>query len=303
MAMHAATACKYARMLAWDDLRIFLAVHRSASHAAAGRSLGVNATTIGRRIAALERATGARLFQRTPHGLGTTAAGALLLPRAERIEAEVLASERDLAGADARLAGRVRLTAGDGLMTHVLVPRLLELRRAHPAIELELCADNRPLDLSRREADVAVRLFRPREPSLVVKRLARVGFGVFGSESYFARNGRPQRLADLESHGFVGYNASGERFPTELWLREQLPDARVALRTNTTSAMVAACIAGHGLAVLPDLLAAATGQLTRVALRPPLPPSDLWAVTHADTRSNARVKAVLSWLTRIFQDA
>lgn len=287
-------------MLSWDDLRIFLVVHRSGSHAAAGRSLGVNATTIGRRILALERAAGTRLFQRTPRGLGPTAAGTRLLPRAERIEAEVLASERDLSGADARLAGQVRLTAGDGVMTHILLPRLLELRRAHPSIEVELCADNQPLDLSRREADVAVRLFRPRETSLIVKRLTRVEFCLFGSAEYFARSGRPQRLAELAAHAFVLYNESGERFPSARWLRKHLPHATAGLRTNTTSAMIAACLAGHGLTLLPDILGDAAG-LSRVAFRPSLPSADLWAVTHADTRSNARVKAVLTWLTQIFR--
>src|SRR3712207_2195402 len=104
----------------WDDLRVFLAVHRRRSHAAASRELDVDPTTIGRRLGALERALGARLFDRTPSGLSPTEAGAALFTRAERIEAEVLASERELRGADARLSGTVRVTAGDWLIHYVL---------------------------------------------------------------------------------------------------------------------------------------------------------------------------------------
>ncbi|HZI11368.1 MAG TPA: LysR substrate-binding domain-containing protein [Myxococcus sp.] len=107
------------------------------------------------------------------------------------MEAEVLASERELTGADTRVSGPVRLTAGDGLATYVLAPRLHTLQQAHPELRVELRAGNLALDLSRREADVAVRLFRPREQSLVARRLAPFVFNVYGTEPYFARRGRP----------------------------------------------------------------------------------------------------------------
>ena len=121
----------------WDDARIFLAVRRAGSHSAAGRSLGLNASTVGRRMAALEQALATRLFVRTPSGLAVTRAGQLLGERAERVEAEMLAGERELRGTDERAAGKVRLTASDGLATYVLVPALRALWQRHPDLRVE----------------------------------------------------------------------------------------------------------------------------------------------------------------------
>jgi DNA-binding transcriptional LysR family regulator len=155
----------------WDDLRVFLAVHRSGSHKRAGRMLGVAPTTVGRRIAALESALGVRVFLRTPERLQITAAGSKLVAHAERMEAQASDLERELSAADSRLEGSLRITAGDALVQYVLLPKLAELRREHPQLVFELRADTRMLDLSRREADVAVRLVRPKEPALIARRL------------------------------------------------------------------------------------------------------------------------------------
>jgi DNA-binding transcriptional LysR family regulator len=126
---------------------------------------------VGRRITALEDALGARLLLRTPERLQATAAGLKLVPRAERMEAEALELECDLQAADGKLEGSLRVTAPDGFVQYVLLPALPHLRREHPVLFLEIRSDLRALDLSRREADVAVRLFRPKEPALVARRL------------------------------------------------------------------------------------------------------------------------------------
>lgn len=288
------------RMLEWDDLRYFLAVHRHGSHAAAGRALRVAATTVGRRLTALEEALGMRLLERTPAGLVLSDAGRALKVRAERVEAEVLASERELEGGDRRVEGRVRLTAGDGLAAAVLAPRLLELRAAHPALEVELRADNRALDLSRREADVALRLLRPREESLVARRLADLPFGLYGGASYLALRGRPTGLRDLSRHDWLDYDAAQEASPPSTWLRRHVPGARVVLRATTTTALVSACAAGHGLALFPEVLAAHEPRLVPLLPRAALPVRELWAVTHQDLRHSARVTTVLAWLAELF---
>lgn len=286
-------------MLQWDDLRYFLAVQRHGTHAAAGRTLRVDATTIGRRVGALEAGLGVALFRRTPTGLVPTEAGTRLQAHAERVEAEVLASERELTGGDQRAAGQVRLTCGDGLAVHVLAPRLPELRTRHPDIDVELRADNRVLDLSRREADVAVRTFRPREPSLVIRRLARFPFGVFGSHAYFARRGHPSALRDLPHHDWLGHDPAQERAPHEVWRRRHAAGARTVLLASTTTLVMAACAAGHGLALLPELLAACDPRLTPVLPRAALPTAELWAATHQDLRRSARVGAVVGWLAEV----
>ncbi|MBJ6764993.1 LysR family transcriptional regulator [Myxococcaceae bacterium JPH2] len=287
-------------MLEWDDLRYFLAVHRHGSHAAAGRALRVAATTMGRRLTALESALGVKLLRRTPSGLVLTEAGQRLRGHAERVEAEVLASERELTGEDQRVAGQVRLTAGDGLATCVLAPRLTSLRARHPDLEVELHATTQVLDLSRREADVAVRVVRPREPSLIVRKLTPLSFGVYGSEAYFARRGRPTSVRALAQHEWVTPDATLAGTPHETWRRQHAPHGRVAVRASNTMVIMAACAAGHGLAMLSDLLASSDSRLVNVLPRAPgLPVREMWAVTHQDLRHNARVGAVLEWLAEV----
>ncbi|WP_395851636.1 LysR family transcriptional regulator [Cystobacter fuscus] len=287
-------------MLQWDDLRYFLAVHRHGTHAAAGRSLRVASTTIGRRLAALEEALGVKLFQRTPTGLVLGESGQVLRAHAERVEAEVLASERSLTGADKRVSGPVRLTAGDGMATHVLAPRLAELQLEYPELRVELRADNLAVDLSRREADVALRLFRPREQSLIARRLVPFPFGAYGGEPYFARRGRPSGMKDAARHDWLGPESAQDGTPPGQWLRRHIPNARVVLRSSASTVLMSACAAGQGLAVFPELIAARDPRLVRVLPRAELPTRELWAITHQDLRHSARVSAVMDWLVRLF---
>src|SRR5215813_805747 len=191
--------------LHWDDLRTFLAVQRKGSFAAASRLLGVDSTTVGRRLNALEGALGGPLFQRSRNGLLPTDEAARLLIHAERIEAEVLASERELQGAEKTLDGVIRVTAGDGLLAALLVPALGQLLSRNPGLRVELLGDARHFDLARREADVGLRLRRPTERSLVRRLLGRVPFRLFASDAYLARRGRPTRVGELAEHDFIAY--------------------------------------------------------------------------------------------------
>ena len=280
----------------WDDLRVALAVARRTSHGGAARDLGVDPTTVGRRVAALEAALGARLFDRTPAGLLPTAAGDKLLARAERVEAEILAAERELGGTDARLAGPVRITAGDGVVHHALLPALVELRRSHPGVTVELRADTRPLDLSRREADVAIRLSRPKEPALIARRLGVMHLALYASRGYLARRGMPRSTAELAAHDFVGFDASLDDLPQLRWLRHKVRAPRWVVRATTTTAQVLGAAHGLGVALLPCFIAPAEPRLEMVlpALRPP--PREVWIVVHEQLRTSARVAAVITWL-------
>lgn len=282
--------------LSWDDLRVVLAVLRHRSHGGAGRALGVDPTTVGRRVAALEKALGARLFDRTPSGLAPTETGSGLLARCERIEEEVLAAERELHGADARLSGPVRITAGDGFTHYVLVPALAELRRAHPSIAVELRADTRALDLSRREADVAVRLIRPREPALVARRLGSAPFGFFASRGYLERRGTPRTAEDLAHHELVDFDESHGDLPQVKWLHGLIDSPRWSVRATTTTAQVLACAEGQGIALLPSYVTPRESRLVSVlpSVRPP--PREAWIVVHQDVGKSAKVAAIVRWL-------
>ncbi|MGZ3422276.1 MAG: LysR family transcriptional regulator [Polyangiales bacterium] len=285
--------------MVWRDFEVLLAVHRSGSHRAAARTLGVDPTTVGRRLAALDEAMRARMFDRTPQGLVLTAAGKAVLPRAERVEAEMVAAARELEGADARVAGSVRVTASDGFVQYVLVPALPTLRREQPALEIELRVDTKVLDLSRREADVAVRLSKPSEPSLVARRLGTMELGLYASRSYIDAHGAPRSTRDLASHAFVGFDASFDKLPQQRWLRRTVPELRYALRANLTTTLVAACAAGLGLALLPTFVAPHEPQLVRVLPKIEGPEREIWAVSHVDLRKNARVSLTTSWLLRL----
>ncbi len=289
--------------MVWDDLRVFLALHRQGTHAGAARALGVDATTLGRRIAALEAGISVRLFERTPGGLVPTGAGRTLMAHAERVELEFLSAERELGGADARLDGVVRLTGGDGLLTYLVVPRLFTFRERHPGIDVMLTGDIRALDISRREADVALRLSRPREASLIARRIGRFQYGIYGGQSYIGRHGQPRSARELGSHVWLSYDSTLEHIPDARWLREHVPEPRFALRTNQTVTLVSACAAGHGLAVLPTAFEIADPRLTRLLPRAPLPTRDLWMVFHRDLRTNARVTALCAWLVELFAES
>jgi len=286
----------------WDDLRVFLAVHRLGSHKRAGRLLGVDATTVGRRITTLEKALGVRLFLRTPERLQATPAGLRLVLRAERMEAEALDAERELLAEDSRLEGTLRVTAGDGFVNYVLLPALAGFRREHPHLSIDLRGDARVLDLSRREADVAVRLVRPKEPALVARRLGPLRFSLFASQGYIERRGAPRSVAALATHDLIGFDPSLDDLPHTRWLHKMVAEPRYVVRANTTAAQAVACAEGHGIALLPGFIAPREPRLRRLMPRLVGPSREMWGVTHVDLRANARVEAFLDWLGRLVAD-
>jgi DNA-binding transcriptional LysR family regulator len=280
--------------LCWDDLRTFLAVQRKGSYSAAARLLGVDPTTVGRRIDALEEALGGSLFQRSRNGLSPTDEATRLLLRAERIEAEVLASEREFQGSSNALEGTIRVTAGDGLLAALLVPALGELLSRNPGLRVELLGDARHFDLARREADVGLRLRRPTEPALVRRLLGRVPFRLFASDAYLARRGRPTSVEDLAEHDFIVYGTSLDRTPPMVWLLSHL-QRPPRIRCTLTATVAAACAAGQGIAItMPQVMHGLPG-VTEVLPRVPIPHRELWGVIHSDLRGNPRVKAVFEW--------
>jgi len=285
--------------VAWDDLRFFLALHRRGSHKAAARELGVNPTTVARRIQALEVALSTKLFSRSPDRALATRSGLLLVEHAERVEAEVFAAERKLQATQADVRGSLRVTAGDGLFNYLLLPALTEFRRTHPALTLELRADMRMLDLSRREADVALRLGRPKQPALLARRLGSMRFALFASDTYLRAHGSPRTLQSLRQHPFIGFDSALDDMPQNRWLNQVLREPRYVLRANTTTAQAVACAEGHGLAMLPTMVGSRIPSLRRVLPRLAEPSRELWGVMHADLRGNAQVGALLDWLGQL----
>lgn len=279
-------------MLEWNDLRLVLAVARAHGATGAAKALAVHPSTVFRRLGILEAGLGVRLFERLPEGYVPTAAGDEACRVAERLEADVAALDRRIAGHDTRPSGTVRLTTTDTLVV-LLAPALAAFRATHDEIELHVIVDNRFLDLARHDADVALRPAAKPPDTLVGRRLARIATTIYGAAAYLTN--RPA-TEDLGKHDWIGPDESLLHLPSARWLRQTVPGTSVRTRVNTLVTAVAAAKAGLGLALLPCFLGDAAPELHRV--RSPLPVWDsaLWLLTHEDLRHVERVRAILDFL-------
>jgi len=293
----AAPAQERAGQMDWGHLPFFLELARTGSLSLAGRRMGVDRNTVARRVVALERELGLTLFERGPQGWSRTAAGDDLASLASRVEDDVLALARHADARDRALSGTVRLTTATHLSAYLLVPALPTLRLRHPGLVLEIAADQRTFDLTRREADLALRMGRPRDAALVTRKLAEVAYGLYAS-----RQAGAARAVDFEAHPFVGFDESLASAPQERWLARVAPERRVVFRTNSTASLLEAARRGVGVAVLPRFIADADPALVR--LEGPEPAHhELWLLVHGDLRRTPRVRAVIEWLDELVEGA
>jgi DNA-binding transcriptional LysR family regulator len=277
----------------WNDLRLLLAVTRTRSIVGAAKTLGIDHSTVFRRLNALEKKLGVRLFERLPGGLyQPTAGGDRTAAAAESMEHEALALDRDIAGRDHKLVGRLRVTSSETLAYRLLTPHLAEFRRAHPRIVVEFTVDNRILDLSRREADVALRPQRPKESYLWGRKIAGVAWTVYGARTYLNANGLPTSTKDLRRYSLIGWDEMAARFGAARWLERTAPADAFIYRTASLVNQLHAAKAGIGLAALPCYLGDPESELTRALPSPPPElATELWIVTHADLKNTGRVRA------------
>lgn len=281
----------------WDDARIFLAVAREGQLLAAARRLGVNHATVGRRLSALEASLGVRLVERRPAGCALTEEGERFAERAERIEAEWLDAQGAF-GPVGALSGRVRIGAPDGFGTAFLAPRFGPFLDLHPELSLELVPVSQAFSFARREADLAVTVDRPQEGRVVSRKLVDYRLGLYASSAYLDRAGRPQTLTDLARHRLVG--------PVEDLVHSRSIAYAADLRTEWTTRLAIssalgqteAAVAGAGIAILHDFIAAGRAGLERV-----LPAESVrrtyWLVMHETSRRIPRVKAVSDYVAEI----
>ncbi|MDK3072916.1 LysR family transcriptional regulator [Sedimentitalea sp. JM2-8] len=274
----------------WDDYRLFLAIAQAGSLSGAARLLGVTHSTVFRRLGSFENRIGVRLFERLPSGYALTAAGEAMQPAAARIDDEIAAIRRQVTGQDQRPSGQVRITTTDMLAIGLLPPHLAAFRREWPGIDLELLVSDMRLDLTRREADVALRLGNPVQETLVGRRVGRLAFGVYAS----AARQRAGIAGDLARNDWIGFGSG--HAPLRQALKDWLPGLRPQFRTNSISAAVAAARAGTGLAPLPCAIADPDPELVRVAPFPDDFRLDLWLLTHEDLRQTARIRAFVDFI-------
>ncbi|MDZ5695658.1 LysR family transcriptional regulator [Chelativorans sp. M5D2P16] len=274
----------------WNDLHLVLAIAASGSLSGAARRLGVSHATVFRQLGGLEERLGVRLFDRSRNGYTPTLAGEELATVARRIEREVLAAERRIAGRDLRPSGTVRLTTTDTLLFGVLSPILADFREAYPEIELEVAASNEVFSLTRREADVALRPATAPPEILVGRRIATIAQAVYGNREFIPD------AADIHAHAWVGPDERMQYPALEKWLREAGLLAHSRYRTNTMLGLYLAAKEGAGLAVLPCYLGDGDKELRRVGAPIEALATDLWLLTHADLRATARIRVFLDFL-------
>ena len=283
--------------LDWNDLRYFLAVCRAGTLAGAARDLRVRHSTVGRRVEALEQALAVSLFKRTPDGFVLTDAGAGIRPLAEQAERAAVAIERQVAGGDARIEGVVRVTASEAF-SGFLVRRLAALHERHPALVVEVLSGNRSFDLTRGEADLALRITKTTQADLVCKRIGVAGWSVYAAAAYLARRGTPASLDDLSGHAVIGYDETMAQVPGALWLDNHAAGAEVVMRGNSIVAVLNATIVGMGIAVLPCFLAEAEPSLKRLS-DDVIGTREIWLVFHPDVAKMARIRTVIDFVTEV----
>ena len=279
------------RHIDWEDLRFVLAVADAASLAGAARALGVNHTTVLRRVNAFEERLGLRLFDRLPSGYALTAGGEEMLAAARAMAETVTALERRLFGQDLRLEGALRVTTTDTLMASVVPPVLARFREAHPGITLEVATQNTMANLTKREADVAIRPVVDPPETLVGRRVAGVAFAVYAAPALAATIDRPAAVPALAGLPWVAPDDSLAGSGVARWMRAALPHVTVAMRADSLVSLAEAAEAGIGATALPCYLADGRPGLARMT--PPIPElgAALWVLTHEDLRRTARVSA------------
>jgi DNA-binding transcriptional LysR family regulator len=289
---------EFEKRMEWDDFKHFLAVARLGSLSEAARSLKTSPATVGRRISALEKRWGTRLFDRAQTGYTLTEGGEAIRSKAEDVEEAVLSVERQAFGRDLRATGKVRVATAEDIATFVIAPQLAEFRRSHPGIVLEMVASWDLVSLTRREADIAIRTVRPTQGDVVIRQTGVWDCALYVSKRYAAKHKLKPDVTDLSDLDLISWTEESS-FRGGDWFDDHARGASVVFTANSRHIQYAACKSGLGAAILPCLAADRDPNLLRL-----LPPErvrsmDLWLVTHQDLIRTARVRAVLDFLAEI----
>jgi DNA-binding transcriptional LysR family regulator len=280
------------RSLDWSLVQAFVTVAEAGSLSAAARRLGQSQPTLGRQVQAMEQALGTELFRRQPRGMALTEAGRALLDPARAMQEAAMRLSVAAAGEEAALAGTVRITASVYMAHYVLPPIIAGLRRTAPEIAIELAASDSTENLLFREADIAVRMYRPEQLDVVTRQICEIPLGLFGAISYLDRRGRPRDTEDLLSHDFVGYDSSeqilrGMRAAGMEVDREWFP-----VRCDNQSANWELVRAGCGLGFGQRPVGRADPGLEEIPLVMQIPPLPVWLAAHEKVRRSPRVARV-----------
>jgi DNA-binding transcriptional LysR family regulator len=287
----------------WGSLQSFLAVVRAGRLTVAARQLGVDHSTLSRRIQKLEKSLQARLFDRRAHGYALTPQGERLLDFAQRMESSALTAMTEVGSSLLSVAGNVRVGATDGFGTMFLAPRLIKLRDLHPGLDLQLVTLPRIFSLSKREADIAIGLSPPKEGRLYARKLTDYELGLFAAKDYLARHPPIRDRTSLRQHRFIGYIADLIYAPELDYVSLISRDLEASFASSNLIAQFHATVAGGGLCVLPYFMAVQDKRLRRILPGAVSLTRSFWLIVHSDMRDLARVRIVSEFIAQEVRNA
>jgi DNA-binding transcriptional LysR family regulator len=283
----------------WDDLKHFLAVARCGSLTEAARGLKSSPATVGRRVAALEDQLGIRLFDRKLTGYSLTESGEAIRLKAEEMEQAVWSIEREAFGRDLRATGKVRVTTAPEMAALIIGPNLAQFRNDLPGVTLDIAASTDVVNLTRREADIALRTVRPTHGDFVIRHVGWWNLGLYAAKTYADSHGLQPGLSDLAKAEIITWNEESAQWRGGAWFYEHARDARTVLEANTRRVHHAACRAGLGVAILPCLLADADSELICLLSHQQVISAELLMIVHRDLIRVPRVRAVMDFLADV----
>jgi len=280
-------------MLSWDDFRYVKAIADTRTLGGAAQELAVNHSTVFRRLAQIEKGLGSRLFERSRGGYALTPCGEEMVRLAERMGEDIVTFERQVTGHDLRPSGELRVTTNDTALIHLMTDVFAGFRRAYPEISLDVVVANQALNLSKRDADVAIRATERPPETLIGRRVADIAWAVFAAPDKAPANFDPGN--DGREVDWIGFGDNLAGLKAAKWLKEHAAPGRVVYRINTVLGLAEAAAAGIGFAILPCFIGASTPGLT--SLTPPIEDISgaIWLLTHADLRQTARVRAFMDF--------
>jgi len=281
----------------WDGFRYFIAAAEAGSLSAAAISLDSNQSTVGRHIDALESALGIKLFQRSVKGLSLTEEGQAVYEQAQHVQNSIVKIQRIVQGGEETATGTVRLSLPEGLGQEVIIPVLDRFYQQYPKVKLIFNVSATTANITQGEADIAVRLFRPEEPDLVIKYLSEMKLGLYASESYKKNYGLPVQLKDLRKHKVITYGDLLSILPENQWLLNHSDEALRILSSDSTVTRFKATVSGVGISLQPEVLAQTNPGLIHLFKSAKLPAHKVWLVYHKDVRHMSRIRAVVDFLS------
>ncbi|MEO7034578.1 MAG: LysR family transcriptional regulator [Polyangiaceae bacterium] len=283
----------------WNDFKVILALASGGSLAGAARALGVDSSTVSRRLATLEDGIGAQLIVRRGQKFAWTTEGRAMLGAAEAIQATVLGATRSVQATKLGTSAVVRVSCPPGFIA-ALTRLMAAVRELRPDLTLEVCGENRAVDLARGEADLALRMFRPSDPDLICRQAFETGWCVYASQTYLSAHGTPTSPDELVNHRLVRYVSNLHKVPGPRWLEEHRGDALGSVQVDNTEVASHVVASGGGISVIPCVVAEERPGMVRV-FADPVAYNTGWLVYHESARDTARVRAAVDTLAQVFE--